>query len=65
MTDANDKYGNVSNIPSGGLSINEIAQAEAARAQADAERAATLTVETSQRAGYDRQPYTKSHEGGK
>lgn len=42
-------------IPSGGLTINEIAQAEAAQVQADAERAATLAVEAEMRAAYDKQ----------
>ena len=65
MNDTNDKFGNPAAIETGGLTAHEIAQAEAARVQADAERASTLRVEAEMRTGYNQQPYTKSHEGEK
>lgn len=44
MSDTNDRHGNPTGISGGGLSINEIAQAEAARVQADAEAAAAAAA---------------------
>ncbi|MFI5142965.1 MAG: hypothetical protein ACHQQS_06605 [Thermoanaerobaculales bacterium] len=60
-----DKFGNATGpaatVPATPImTANEIAQAEAARAQADAERAATLTIEAQMRLASE-----KGGQGGK
>jgi hypothetical protein len=55
MSNELDPHGNVSDIPSGGLSAHEIAEREAVLAAAERERAATLAIEAEQRAAYNRQ----------
>ena len=65
MSNGFDEHGNPTGIETGGLSAHEIAEREAALAAAERSRSATMAIEAEQRAGYDRQPYTKSHEGEK
>ena len=55
MSNGFDEHGNPTGIETGGLSAHEIAEREAALAQAERERAATLQIEAEQRAAYDRQ----------